>query len=169
MSQRPPQQAVKLPPFLEPLQGMKGVGVKVESSNRLSVEVNDRSILVNVANELKGKGFDHVKSITGIDFPETRTIQLVYHVSSYSDPELAKVILSLKVSVSYDEPEVESLYRVWPSVWTPERETYEDLGVIFRGHPDLRRIFLPEDFEGVYPLRKDFKVKTEGLFVDKRA
>ncbi len=92
---------------------------------------------------------------------------MVYHVSSYSDLELAKTILAVKTKTSYKDPKVPSLYSIWESVWTGERETYEMLGIIFNGHPDLRRLFLDEDFEGVHPLRKSFKVKQEGLFVDK--
>jgi len=63
--------------------------------------------------------------------------------------------------------EVPSLMEVWKSAWTGERETYEMLGVRFSGNPDMKRLFLPEDFEGVYPLRKSYKIKTEGLFVDR--
>ncbi|MEM1599727.1 MAG: NADH-quinone oxidoreductase subunit C, partial [Sulfolobaceae archaeon] len=71
--------------------------------------------------------------------------------------------------VSYKDPSLPSLYPIFESVWTGERETYEMLGIRFDGHPDLRRLFLDEDFEGVYPLRKSFKIKLEGLFVDKQS
>ncbi|AWR98309.1 NADH-quinone oxidoreductase subunit C [Acidianus sulfidivorans JP7] len=139
---------------------------KAESEYRGYVEINKDQI-VNLANLLKNMGFDHVKSITGIDFPDQHKIQIVYHVSSYSNLDLAKIILAIKTYVPYEDPRIQSLTEIWDSAWTGERETYEMLGVIFVGHPDLRRLFLPEDFEGVYPLRKDFKIKLEGLFVDK--
>ncbi|MEM4911788.1 MAG: NADH-quinone oxidoreductase subunit C, partial [Metallosphaera sp.] len=92
----------------------------------------------------------------------------IYHVSSY-DLNLGQVILALKTWATYKDPVVPSLLTVWGSVWTGERETYEMLGITFEGNPDMRRFFLPEDFEGVYPLRKSFKIRTEGLFVDKSA
>ncbi|MFP3065352.1 MAG: NADH-quinone oxidoreductase subunit C [Sulfolobus sp.] len=139
---------------------------KTESDRRGYIEVSKDKI-PEVAKYLKELGFDHVKSVTGIDYPEKEEFEVVYHVSSYSDLELAKTILAVKTKTSYKDPKVPSLYSIWESVWTGERETYEMLGIIFNGHPDLRRLFLDEDFEGVHPLRKSFKVKQEGLFVDK--
>lgn len=152
--------------ILSQLQSKFKIVGKVESERRGFIQVN-RSQLVDVAKFLKELGFDHVKSVTGIDYPDTEEFEVVYHVSSYSNLDLAKVILAIRVKVPYKDPKLPSLYSIWESAWTGERETYEMLGIIFEGHPDLRRLFLPEDFEGVYPLRKSFKIKTEGLFVDK--
>ncbi|QKQ99494.1 NADH-quinone oxidoreductase subunit C [Metallosphaera tengchongensis] len=143
----------------------KKIPFKPEGETRGSIEV-DKSKLVETAKALKEIGFDHVKSVTGTDYPDQSRIQLVYHVSSY-DIQLSRVIVALKTWTSYKEMSVPSLLPVWGSVWTGERETYEMLGVTFEGNPDMRRLFLPEDFEGVYPLRKSFKIRTEGLFVDK--
>ncbi|MBB5253963.1 NADH-quinone oxidoreductase subunit C [Sulfurisphaera ohwakuensis] len=139
---------------------------KVESDKRASIQV-DRSQIVEVADFLKSLGFDHVKSVTAIDYPDAQEFEVVYHISSYSNIDLAKTIVALRTRVKYDDPKLPSLYKIWESVWTGERETYEMYGIIFEGHPDLRRLFLPEDFEGVYPMRKSYKIKTEGLFVDK--
>ncbi|ARM76334.1 NADH-quinone oxidoreductase subunit C [Acidianus manzaensis] len=139
---------------------------KAESDNRGYVEVN-RDQITDVATTLKNLGFDHVKSVTGIDFPDQHKIQIIYHISSYENLELAKIIFAIRTYVTYEDPKIKSLTGIWDSAWTGERETYEMLGVVFDGHPDLKRLFLPEDFEGVYPLRKDFKIKLEGLFVDK--
>lgn len=144
------------------------VNVKVESERRATIEV-DKSNLLTVATALRSIGFDHVKTVTAIDYPETETLEVLYHVSSYTDFELAKTIVTLRTKVSYKDPTLPSLYPVWESAWTGERETYEMFGIRFEGHPDLRRLFLDEDFEGVYPMRKSYKVKTEGLFVDRPA
>ena len=141
---------------------------KAESETRGFIEV-DKAKIVEVASYLKEVGFDHVKSVTGIDYPEQNQFEVVYHISSYSNPDLTKVILALKTKTSYKDPVFPSLYSIWESVWTGERETYEMLGIIFDGHPELRRLFLDEDFEGVHPLRKSFKLKQEGMFVDKSA
>jgi len=139
---------------------------KAENDKRGFIQV-DKSQIVQVAEFLKSLGYDHVKSVTGIDYLDTKEFEVVYHISSYSNIDLAKTILALKIRTKYEDPKVPSLYSIWESAWTGERETYEMLGIIFEGHPDLRRLFLPEDFEGVYPLRKSYKMKTEGLFVDK--
>ncbi|EZQ06978.1 MULTISPECIES: NADH-quinone oxidoreductase subunit C [Acidianus] len=156
------QRAIDL--IVTELQKMK-VSAKAESDTRGYVEVpKDR--IVEVAKKLKELGFDHVKAVTGIDFPEQEKIQLIYHVSSYSE-NLYNIIFEIKSFTSYKDCVMPSLITVWESSWTGERETHEMLGVYFEGHPDMRRLFLPEDFDGVYPLRKEFKIKLEGLFVDK--
>ncbi|HET9487574.1 MAG TPA: NADH-quinone oxidoreductase subunit C, partial [Chryseosolibacter sp.] len=63
---------------------------------------------------------------------------------------------SLKVTVSRDHAEVDSVEDVWKTANWHEREAYDLFGIKFRGHPDLRRILLPADWEG-HPLRKDYK------------
>ncbi|MEJ2772152.1 MAG: NADH-quinone oxidoreductase subunit C [Sulfolobaceae archaeon] len=165
-SQQVPQSL--LSKVIQDLIGKFKVTGKAESDTRGYVEV-DKSKIIQVASYLKEIGFDHVKSVTGIDYPEQNQFEVVYHVSSYSVPELTKVILAVKSKTSYKDPKFPSLYSIWESVWTGERETYEMLGIIFEGHPELKRLFLDEDFEGVYPLRKSFKLKQEGLFIDKSA
>ncbi|MGC9105490.1 MAG: NADH-quinone oxidoreductase subunit C [Thermoprotei archaeon] len=162
------QQESYLAKKLEELKAKVKVNVKVESDRRATVEA-EKANLVAVARVMKELGFDHVKTVTAIDYPETETFEVLYHVSSYGDMELAKTIVTLKTKTSYKDPTLPSLYSVWESVWTGERETYEMYGIKFEGHPDMRRLFLDEDFEGVYPMRKSYKVKLEGLFVDRPA
>ncbi|ADB87690.1 NADH-quinone oxidoreductase subunit C [Saccharolobus islandicus] len=140
---------------------------KIENDRRITVIVPDKKIMKDVANHLKNFGFDHVKAVTGIDYLEQEKLEVVYHISSYSNLDMAKIILALRITVTYKDPSLPSLYSIFESAWTGERETYEMLGIRFEGHPDLRRFFLDEDFEGVYPLRKSFKIKLEGIFVDK--
>lgn len=144
----------------------RGIMAKAESEIRGSLEITKDKI-VEVAKIMKELGFDHVVAVTGIDFPDQQKIQVVYHVSSYSVEDLQKIIFAIKTYVDYRDPSLPTLTQIWSSAWTGERETYEMLGVRFEGHPHLYRLFLPEDFEGVYPLRKDYKIKMEGLFVDK--
>ena len=119
--------------------------------------------LKEAAQRLKAAGFDHVKAVTGIDRPDSGEIELVYHVSSYLDPRLSRWIVALRTTLPRDDPETPSLYDVWPSVKYHEMEQREMLGIRFSGHPDPRRLLLPESYEGIPPLRKDFKVKVEGI------
>ncbi len=142
------------------------IQAKMESQNRLSITV-EKEKLREIATMLKSKGLDHVVSVTGMDYMEESKFEVVYHLSSYSDKDLTSVIVALRTSTKYEDPRIPSLYPIYESAWTGERETYETLGIFFEGHPDMRRMFLPEDFEGVYPLRKSFKIKLEGVFVDK--
>ncbi len=136
--------------------------VRVDRGKRI-VEVKEPKKITEVAEKLKAEGFDHVKSVSGVDYSDQGYFEIVYHVSSYSTSELAKTILVLKVRVPSDNPRSPSLIKIWPSVEMMERETYEMYGIIFEGHPELKRLFLPEEFEGVYPLRKSFKIKEEGI------
>jgi NADH-quinone oxidoreductase subunit C len=66
-----------------------------------------------------------------------------------------RVELNLKVVVPYDNPVLDSVTCVWQGANWHEREVYDLFGIEFRNHPDLRRILLPEDFEG-FPFRKDY-------------
>ncbi|MEM3713080.1 MAG: NADH-quinone oxidoreductase subunit C, partial [Thermoproteota archaeon] len=64
----------------------------------------------------------------------------------------------LSVKLDLEKPMVSSLFSIWPSVEYHEREVYDMLGVIFEGHPDLKRILLPEYWMDIPPLRKEYKI-----------
>jgi NADH-quinone oxidoreductase subunit C len=114
--------------------------------------------VVEAASLLKQRGFNHPLSVTGVDYPERKEIEVIYHVSRLED----KAVVALKVALSRDKPSLPSLRGVWPGVYLHERETWEMLGVRFEGHPELKRFLLQDDWEeGVYPLRRDYKLKPE--------
>jgi NADH-quinone oxidoreductase subunit C len=81
----------------------------------------------------------------------------MYHAGSYLDPELAGSVITVAAKIPRDAPELPSLTQVWPSCEYHERETYEMFGIIFRGHPKLKRLLLPEWWSDIPPLRKDYK------------
>lgn len=93
--------------------------------------------------------FDFCQSITGVDTGDTFTC--VYHLFSYAH----RHTLVLKTSVSRQAPRLPSTVHVWPVADWYEREIYDLYGVVFDGHPDLRRLLLPEDWPG-HPMRKDW-------------
>lgn len=136
----------------------------VESKGAISVSVSLEAF-VEAAERLKKLGFDHVKSVTVIDNSDQGFFEIVYHLSSYSNLELAKQIVALKTRTSSSEARVPSLYKLWESCLFLEREEYDLVGVVFEGHPRLERLLLPEDWEGPPPLRKEYKIKTEGIDV----
>jgi len=138
------------------------MSISVVSPTYLSAVV-EPSKVVEIAQKLNSMGFDHVKSVTGIDFLEENKIVVVYHVSSFEDDELAQFILELKTSVDRLNPRIKSLIEIWPSAEFPERETTDLMGVTFDGQPKKERLMLIDNFEGGPPLRKDFKLKTEGI------
>ena len=112
-------------------------------------------------------GFDHAESVSGVDYPEDKEIEVVYHLGSYTDPQLSKQILTLATRVpreddpkpGNDSTHLPSLREIFYSVEFHERECFEMLGVYFDGHPDNRRLLLPEDWADLPPLRKDFTIK----------
>ncbi len=111
--------------------------------------------------------FDHAESVTGVDFPKDKEIEVVYHLGSYSDSSLARQILVLATRAPREENPIPgndatrlpSLRDIFYSVEFHEREVFEMLGVYFEGHPDNRRLLLPEDWADLPPLRKDFAIK----------
>ena len=93
--------------------------------------------------------FDYLACVSGVDWLDR--LEVVYHLQSLS----LKHKLVLKVNAERDDPKLPSLTSVWAGANFQEREAYDMFGIVFEGHPDLRRILLPEDWEG-YPLRKDY-------------
>jgi NADH-quinone oxidoreductase subunit C len=122
-------------------------------ANRDAFLVIQPADLVELCTYLKQElGFDCLMNLSAIDWPKKNQIEVVYHLWSYAK----KHAFILKLSLDRAAPEVASLYPVWKAADWLEREQYDLLGVIFTGHPDLRRIMLPDDWVG-HPLRKDYK------------
>ena len=96
--------------------------------------------------------FDFLMCLSGVDYTKGM-LGVVYHLDSMSKRHK----FTLKVDMPADSPEVQTVTPVWPSANWHEREAFDLFGIKFTGHPDLRRILLPDDYPG-YPLRKDFKV-----------
>jgi len=96
--------------------------------------------------------FDYLMCLSGIDFGKG-LIGVVYNLHSMTK----KHKITVKVEVPREKPEIPSVESVWKTANWHEREAYDLIGTIFTGHPDLRRILLPYDWEG-HPLRKDYKV-----------
>lgn len=113
--------------------------------------------------------FDFLASLSGVDYGvDKNRFGVVYHLSSLP----FKTQLVLKVVVDNDLnpenlPVVPSVTDVWRAADWHEREAYDLFGIFFEGHPDLRRILLPDDWEG-YPLRKDYKTAEtyKGVKID---
>jgi NADH-quinone oxidoreductase subunit C len=99
--------------------------------------------------------FDLLRDVTAIDYGGGRKLQLVYEL--WSIP--FKRQLRIKVELPLDQLEVDSVYYVWRASDWLERETYDMFGIVFRGHPDLRRILMPYNYAEGYPLRKDFPLR----------
>lgn len=116
-----------------------------------------RETIVDICLFLKKEhGFDMLADLCGCDRgpEEDPRFEVNYHLFSTTHHQR----LRLKVLLSDDDPHVESVTTVWRTADWHERETFDLVGVIFDGHPDLRRILLPSDFDG-HALRKDYPLR----------
>jgi NADH-quinone oxidoreductase subunit C len=95
--------------------------------------------------------FDSLSNLSGVDYKADGQIEIVYHLYSYTH----RHSIVLKTRTPRDNAVVPSVEKVWKAANWHEREVYDLLGVKFTGHPDLRRLLMPEDWVG-HPLRKDF-------------
>ena len=135
--------------------------------DRVRINV-DRNDIKEVAEFLRDAlNFDHAESVSGVDYPKDKEIEVVYHLGSYTDPSLSRQILVLATRAQREEnpipgndaTKLPSLRDIFYSVEFHEREVFEMFGVYFQGHPDNRRLLLPEDWADLPPLRKDFAIK----------
>jgi len=117
----------------------------------------DPARIRDVLRTLRDKGFSFMASVHGVDhYPEEPRLGVIYELLDMS--RVDRVAVKLRVPV--DAPHVDSVTPEWPTADHQEREIYDMFGVVFDGHPDLRRILMPEDYEG-YPQRRDFPVGGE--------
>jgi NADH-quinone oxidoreductase subunit C len=98
--------------------------------------------------------FDSLMCLSGVDYTGGK-LGVVYHLHSMKWNH--KIVL--KVDVAVETPHCQSVESVWKTANWHEREAYDMIGIVFDGHPDLRRILMPYDWEG-HPLRKDYQVPT---------
>jgi NADH-quinone oxidoreductase subunit C len=104
---------------------------------------------------VKEAGYNFFEDMTAVDwFPSSPRFQLSYHILSHSYKEYIR----LRVLVDGTDPAVETITTVWPAANYYEREVFDLFGIRFEGHPNLRRILMPDDWEG-HPLRKDYPVE----------
>jgi NADH-quinone oxidoreductase subunit C len=106
---------------------------------------------------LRERGYGFLASVHGVDYyPEEPRLGVHYEMLDMTAVDR----LTVKLRVPTDEPRVESVTPSWPTADAQEREVYDMFGVVFDGHPDLRRILMPEDYEG-HPQRRDFPIGGE--------
>jgi NADH-quinone oxidoreductase subunit C len=129
---------------------------------RASIEVAPGSIRAVLA-KLRERGYSSMMSVHGLDYyPREPRLGVHYELLDMSNVD--RITVTLRVAT--DAPEVDSVTPEgpdgpgWPTADHQEREIYDMFGVVFRGHPDMRRILMPEDYEG-HPQRRDFPVGGE--------
>ena len=121
-----------------------------------------RERLLDAARALKSEGFDYLSFITEVDWQDR--LELIYHLFAY-DFRTQPLGVILRADLPRDGmPQVASVTTVWPGAEFMEREAFEMMGIRFLGHPDLRRILLPDDFVG-FPMRRDYETDFDYITV----
>jgi NADH-quinone oxidoreductase subunit C len=130
--------------------------------DRATLVVDPRSIRTVLAH-LRERGYSAMASLHGVDYyPQEPRLGVVYELLDMRRVDR----IAVKLRLGSDAPEVDSVtpdserHAGWPTADFQEREVYDMFGVVFRGHPDLRRILMPEDYEGS-PQRRDFPLGGE--------
>jgi NADH-quinone oxidoreductase subunit C len=132
---------------------LKGLPVQVIRQRRVFLTV-PRSDLIKTMNILSSElNIQHLSTITARD--TGKDFDILYHFL------LKGVMITIRTSCPKDDPVVESIVHVFPSAILYEREIHDILGIVPKGHPDLRTLVLPDDWVGGYPLRKDWKQPAE--------
>jgi NADH-quinone oxidoreductase subunit C len=110
-----------------------------------------------VLEHLQSRGYTFLASLHGVDYyPEEPRLGVLYELLDMESVDR----ISVKARVHSDAPHIDSVVELFPGAEFPERELYDMFGVVFDGHPDLRRILMPEDYEG-HPQRRDFPIGGE--------
>jgi NADH-quinone oxidoreductase subunit C len=127
----------------------------VEFRGETTLDLASAERLIEVAELLRDDpelSYEQLLFVTAVDWPSrTPRFDVVYQLRSLRRGNTVRV----KVQVAAEKPEVPTLSGVWPAANWHEREAYDLLGITFIGHPDLRRILMPDSWEG-HPLRKDY-------------
>lgn len=150
---------LKAHPAIAPLMAWNSAAVEGAKFDRDEMSVIiERSFLREACALLRDDPscpFNYLSDVTCVDwYPSEPRFEVIYHLLSIPQKERVR----LKVRLHGDAPAVESVTSVWPAADFFEREVYDLFGVRFTGHPYLRRIQMPENWEG-HPLRKDYPVE----------
>ena len=114
-----------------------------------------RENIIAACEAVKAAGYNFLEDVTAVDwYPSEPRFQIVYHILSFSLKERIRLVVRLDSG----DAAIDSIIPVWPSANFYEREVFDLFGVHFGGHPNLRRIMMPDDWVG-HPLRKDYPVE----------
>jgi NADH-quinone oxidoreductase subunit C len=123
---------------------------------RATLQIEPRAIRATLQH-LRERGYAFLASVHGVDhYPDEPRLGVIYELLDMSRVDR----ITVKLRVPLEAPMVDSVTDEWPTANHQEREIYDMFGVLFEGHPDLRRILMPEDYEG-HPQRRDFPIGGE--------
>lgn len=115
----------------------------------------DRDFLLPFATALYAYGFNYLMCQCGYDAGAGEDLVSVYHLAKLTDNVDRPEEVRVKVFLPRTDPRIPSVYWIWKTVDWQERETFDMYGIVYEGHPNLKRILMPEDWIG-WPMRKDY-------------
>jgi NADH-quinone oxidoreductase subunit C len=135
---------------------------KIDRARRITIQF-EKEHLQDIARFMRDElGFDHVKGVSGVDFPTQKKIEVLYFAGSFSKPEIQDILAILKTELPRDNATIASVVTIWQSAHFHEREVFEMFGVKFEGHPDLRKLLTMDNWDGPPPMLKDLKFPEMG-------
>lgn len=115
----------------------------------------DRDFLIPLATALYAYGFNYLQCQCGYDVGPGEDLVSMYHLVKVKDNVTEPEEVRVKVFLPREDPRVPSVYWIWKAADFQERESYDMYGIVYEGHPNLKRILMNEDWVG-WPLRKDY-------------
>ncbi|MEG4803742.1 NAD(P)H-quinone oxidoreductase subunit J [Microcoleus sp. ARI1-B5] len=127
------------------------------AADNLGVEILkvDREFLIPMSTALYAYGFNYMQCQCAYDQGPGEDLVSVYHLAKLTDNASKPEEVRVKVFVPREDPRVPSVYWIWKAADFQERESYDMYGIVYEGHPNLKRILMNEDWVG-WPLRKDY-------------
>ncbi|MEG4056189.1 MULTISPECIES: NAD(P)H-quinone oxidoreductase subunit J [unclassified Microcoleus] len=127
------------------------------AADNLGVEILkvDRDFLIPMSTALYAYGFNYMQCQCAYDQGPGEDLVSVYHLAKLTDNASKPEEVRVKVFIPREDPRVPSVYWIWKAADFQERESYDMYGIVYEGHPNLKRILMNEDWVG-WPLRKDY-------------
>jgi NAD(P)H-quinone oxidoreductase subunit J len=127
------------------------------AADNLGVEILkvDRDFLIPMSTALYAYGFNYMQCQCAYDQGPGQDLVSVYHLVKLTDNAVKPEEIRVKVFIPREDPRVPSVYWIWKAADFQERESYDMYGIVYEGHPNLKRILMNEDWVG-WPLRKDY-------------
>lgn len=127
------------------------------AADHLGVEILkvDRDFLIPMSTALYAYGFNYMQCQCAYDQGPGQDLVSVYHLAKLTDNVVKPEEVRVKVFIPREDPRVPSVYWIWKAADFQERESYDMYGIVYEGHPNLKRILMNEDWVG-WPLRKDY-------------
>ncbi|MEA5570981.1 NAD(P)H-quinone oxidoreductase subunit J [Calothrix sp. UHCC 0171] len=134
--------------------GFEHESLELDRNNVEIIKV-EADFLLPICTALYAYGFNYLQCQCGIDMGAGQDLVSMYHLIKVSDNADRPEEVRIKVFLPRENPRVASVYWIWKTADWQERESYDMYGIVYEGHPNLKRILMPEDWVG-YPLRKDY-------------